>query len=235
MTSNDERMKQALEAWFSIDIHQQRPSIRQHTKDFMVDRSTFTRRINGGLTPLQSHEYQQRLTKVQEDWLVQWIKEMDERGQPPSHARARARARAREMASQICLANGDTKPLGPTWLNQFTQRNPSVRTVIGRVIKAARVDGTRPESNKRKRIEKNPNTTFAGTEQIMAAQEAQAQQEREKALEQAEIDHERLEKLEKHAELAARAIQAKKFKACLFEWQIDNYLVDEMDQKLAQS
>jgi hypothetical protein len=78
-------------------------------------------------------------------------------------------------------------------------------------------------SNKRKRIEKNPNTTFAGIEQIMAAQEAQAQQEREKASKQARIDH---KKLGKHAELAAKAIQAEDYKLCLFEWQIDNYLVE---------
>lgn len=53
--------------------------------------------------------------------------------------------RAREMATQICLANGDTEPLGRKWLNSFMKRNPSVNARIGRVIEASRIDGTRPE------------------------------------------------------------------------------------------
>ncbi|TIA44936.1 hypothetical protein D6C77_10764 [Aureobasidium pullulans] len=124
-------MEQAIDAFFAISVPEDRPSIRQHAKEFLINRTTFARRVNGGRTQANSHEHQQRLTDTQEDWLVQWIKEMDERGYPPSHTRAR------EMATQICVANGDTRPLGIKWLNQFI--------VIGRVIEAARIDGTRPE------------------------------------------------------------------------------------------
>jgi hypothetical protein len=55
---------------------------------------------------------------------------------PLAHARAR-------VATQICVANGDTMPLGLKWLNQSMRRHPSVRSVIGRVIEAAPIDGTR--------------------------------------------------------------------------------------------
>lgn len=55
----------------------------------------------------------QRLTNVQEEWLVQKIKEMDERGYPASHARVC------EMAVQICVANRDMQPRGRKWLEQF--------------------------------------------------------------------------------------------------------------------
>jgi hypothetical protein len=74
---------------------------------------------------------------------------------------------------------------------------------------------------KRKRVEKNPNTTFAGVEEIMAAQEAQAEQEHEKALKQARIDY---KKLGNAAAISARAMRSKDFKTCLYNWQIDDYL-----------
>jgi hypothetical protein len=64
---------------------------------------------------------------------------MDEREYPPSYARTR------KMATQICVANGDVRPLGLKWLNRFMRRNPSIRSVIGRVIEAVRIDGTRPK------------------------------------------------------------------------------------------
>jgi len=79
----------------------------------------------------------QRLTNVQE-WLVNKIKEMDERGYPASHARVRA------MAKDICVANGDTAPLGRKWLEQFKQRNPDVRSALTRGVKAARFKRIRP-------------------------------------------------------------------------------------------
>lgn len=61
---------------------------------------------------------------------------MDERGYPASHARVR------EMAVQICVANGDKNPLGRKWLEQFKQRNPSARGVMGGSLRTSRVDET---------------------------------------------------------------------------------------------
>jgi len=58
---------------------------------------------------------------------------MDERGHPPSHAQTR------EMATEICLANGDTAPLGQQWVTQFRRRYLAVHSVIIRVIEAARI------------------------------------------------------------------------------------------------
>ena len=79
----------------------------------------------------------QRLTQVQEEWLVNKIKEMDERGYPASNARVR------EMAKDICVANGDDAPLGRKWLEQFKQR-PDVRSALTRGVKAARFKRIRP-------------------------------------------------------------------------------------------
>lgn len=132
MASKEQRMEAAIEAWLAITPPEDRPSIRTHAKEYNVDRTTFSRRIIGGTTRAGSHEHMQRLTNVQEDWLVNKIKEMDERGYPASHARVR------EMAKDICVANGDTKPLGRKWLEQFKQRNPSVCSAMSRGVKASR-------------------------------------------------------------------------------------------------
>lgn len=125
-------MQAAIEAWLSITPPENRPSIRAHAKEYDVDRTIFSRRITGGTTRVVSHEHMQRLTQVQEEWLVNKIKEMDERGYPVSHARVR------EMAKDVCVANGDNAPLGRKWLEQFKQRNPDVKSALTRVVKAAR-------------------------------------------------------------------------------------------------
>ncbi|TIA27656.1 hypothetical protein D6C78_11046, partial [Aureobasidium pullulans] len=76
-------------------------------------------------------------------------------------------------------------------------------------------------TTKRRRVEKDPDTIFASIEEIIAAQEAQAEQEHEKALKQARIDY---KKLENAAAIAARAMRANDFNSCLNQWQIDEYL-----------
>jgi hypothetical protein len=42
------------------------------------------------------------------------------------------------MASRILRTNQDTKPLGKQWIQQFLQRNPRVKSVIGEKIEVAR-------------------------------------------------------------------------------------------------
>jgi hypothetical protein len=62
MLVNEQRMERAIEAWFAIPVPEDRPSIQQHVKEFLVDRSTFARCVNGGRTQANSHEHQQRLS-----------------------------------------------------------------------------------------------------------------------------------------------------------------------------
>ncbi|KAG9565508.1 hypothetical protein KCU77_g3323, partial [Aureobasidium melanogenum] len=53
--------------------------------------------------------------------------------------------------------------------------------------------------------------------EIITAQEVQAEQEHKKALKQARIDY---KKLGNAAAIAAKAMRAKDFKSCIFEWQL---------------
>ncbi|KAI1006822.1 hypothetical protein K3495_g1397 [Podosphaera aphanis] len=70
-------------------------SIRAAAKSYGVSEATIRRRQHGYTSKQSSHESQQRLSKLQEEYLVEWILEQDEQGFPPTHARAR------EMAVRI--------------------------------------------------------------------------------------------------------------------------------------
>jgi hypothetical protein len=111
-------------------------SLRAAAQAYGVKRSTLQDRVKGTTSIRASHQHQQRLTPLQEEFLVEWILEEAQRGYAPSHARAR------EMACRILRSNGDTIQLGKRWIEGFKQRNPRVATVIGRRIEAARIDGT---------------------------------------------------------------------------------------------
>jgi hypothetical protein len=114
------------------------PSIRAAAKAYNVSRATVGRRIQGRPTRHDAHEYRQRLSRVQEEVLVEWILDLDSLGYPPSHARTR------EMACRILCLNGDTDKLGSHWLDSFIRRNSRVATCIGRPIEALRIQCTDP-------------------------------------------------------------------------------------------
>jgi hypothetical protein len=117
------------------------PSIRAAAKAYNIPQTTLTARVNGTASRRDiSHQHQQRLTPLQEEFLVEWILEEDARGYAPSHARAR------EMAERVLRSNGDTKPLGKRWVSSFIHRNPRVASIIGRRIEASRIHScTQPE------------------------------------------------------------------------------------------
>lgn len=109
------------------------PSIRAAGKAYRIPESTLRSCVNGTASRRdKSHEHQQRLTQLQEEFLTDWILEEDARGYPPSHARAR------EMASRILRSNGNNQPLGRKWISSFITRNSRVASVIGRRIEASR-------------------------------------------------------------------------------------------------
>ena len=104
-----------------------------------VPRSTFKSRLRGSQSTRISHEHLQRLSHLQEEFLVKWILDEEARGYAPTHARCR------EMASRILEMNGDHRPLGKLWVPHFIKRNPRVKTVIGKKLEAARASGVSPE------------------------------------------------------------------------------------------
>jgi hypothetical protein len=79
------------------------------------------------------------LSIQQQEFFVDWILEQETQGFPPSFARAR------EMATRILQLNGDTQPLGKKWINKFIRGHPRIKSVVGRPIEAARINGTHPD------------------------------------------------------------------------------------------
>ena len=114
-------------------------SQRAAAKAYGIPRSTLQERLRGRTSSALSHQHQQRLTPLQEDFLVEWILEEDARGYPPPHARAR------EMANRILRMNGDTQPVGKLWVSHFIKRQPRVASVVGRKLEAQRAEAATPE------------------------------------------------------------------------------------------
>ena len=54
---------------------------------------------------------------------------------PPLHAQIRA------LAACVLEAGGDTTPLGKRWLEGFFKRNPAVKTMPGKRMDLARLNG----------------------------------------------------------------------------------------------
>ena len=98
----ERNIQSAIDAFESGEF----PSIRATSKAYNVSEPTLRRRIHARQSRQISHEKHQRLSKVQEDELAQWITERDRRHQAPSFTRCRG------MAECILRASGDNKPLG---------------------------------------------------------------------------------------------------------------------------
>ncbi|KAK7177393.1 transposase [Paraphaeosphaeria sporulosa] len=106
---------------------------------YNLPQSTISTRINGRTPRPAAHQHQQRLSPKQEEFLADWIIDQDNKGYPPSHARAR------EMAIRVLQSNGDTEPLGKRYIQHFITRNPRVASVIGRKLDTQRADAATPE------------------------------------------------------------------------------------------
>ena len=103
-------------------------SQRAAAKAYGIPLSTLHGRLRGATNSRRSHQQQQRLAPLQEDFLVDWILDEDSRACPPSHARVR------EMANRILRMNGDTQPVGKLWISHFVRRQPRIASIVGRKL-----------------------------------------------------------------------------------------------------
>jgi hypothetical protein len=81
-----------------------------------------------------------RLSKTQEDYLVQWIVSRDERGCPPRLAHVE------EMANIILQTESDTppEPVGGNWVTNFKQRHPELKSRFARRYNHQRAECENP-------------------------------------------------------------------------------------------
>jgi hypothetical protein len=110
-------------------------AVKTVARQYSIPRTTIQSRIKGVESHATAAAHLQRLSKVQEQHLVDWITTQDALGLPPTHSQIR------ELATRVLRVGGDHHPLGIHWMEGFFKRNPSVRTTRGRRMEAVRLNG----------------------------------------------------------------------------------------------
>ena len=105
-----------------------------------LNRATLSRRLAGGNSRAEGKENQQNLTHAEEKALARWITQLTATGHPARHPFIR------EIAEEIRKHrhSSSTTPisypvLGDSWVPQFLNRHPTLRTTISRLIESARI------------------------------------------------------------------------------------------------
>jgi Tc5 transposase DNA-binding domain/DDE superfamily endonuclease len=114
-------------------------SERAAARHYGVNRNTLSNRLHGLATRRESRQNLQRLTPEQEEYLVEWVLDLDTGGESPSHQRLR------EMTSLILLLSGDDQPLGQKWTQGFVKRHLRLKSAVGRRLKSDRAKEVTPE------------------------------------------------------------------------------------------
>ena len=91
-------------------------------------------RTKGSESHSNAAESQQRLSRVQEEHLTQWVLTQEALGLPPTHAQIR------EFAQRVLAIKGDYQLLRKRWIQAFLKRNPSLRTKRARMIDSQRIN-----------------------------------------------------------------------------------------------
>jgi 4-hydroxybenzoate polyprenyltransferase len=104
-------------------------------REWGVPESTLRNRIKGSENHSIAAESQQRLSKVQEDHLANWVLTQEALGVPLTHAQIK------EFAQRLLTIKGDYKSLGKRWMQAFLRRNPILKTKRFRNIDSQRVNG----------------------------------------------------------------------------------------------
>lgn len=123
----------------ALEMHTSGVSENKPAAAFGISRSTFRGRLQGAKTPKEAHKDEQKLTRVQERHLRNWIPIQDELGCPVSHQQVR------DFASKVARRNGYEDGVGKNWLAAFLRRNPEVKTLKGKRIDVERFKGASTE------------------------------------------------------------------------------------------
>lgn len=110
-------------------------SVRAASRSWGVPRTTIQSRMYGHLPRSYAFEPWQRLSQAQERDLAGWIITQGRCGFAPTHQQVR------EIAYKVASAQGDTRPIGQSWVEGFLQRNPTIKS-----LRNVRIDVQRVES-----------------------------------------------------------------------------------------
>ena len=117
-------------------------SMRTAAKRWGIPRTTLQSRTKGAEAAAIAQEPRKRLLRLQEGHLRDWILTQAALGLPPTHFQLLT------FASRILVAGGDLQPLGKHWIEGFLRRNPEIKTLRGKRIDCARINGASTERTK---------------------------------------------------------------------------------------
>lgn len=125
--NNDEQEGRVLLAIEAIQT-KRITSIREAARHYSVPRNTLHRRLAGSTNRSETRANNHKLSKIEEQSLVQWVVSMDTRGAPPRHSHVEV------MANLLLTERGSTPPLtvGSKWVYNFIQRTPELKTRLSR-------------------------------------------------------------------------------------------------------
>ncbi|EDN92813.1 hypothetical protein SS1G_08678 [Sclerotinia sclerotiorum 1980 UF-70] len=104
----------------------QKLSIRKAAKLYNIPRTKIQRRMDGTTPRIESRANSHNLTKLEEEVLIQYIIDMDERGF------ASKLNGVEDMANYILESQG-AKKVGKLWAHRFVKRYPELKTCFNRV------------------------------------------------------------------------------------------------------
>jgi hypothetical protein len=101
---------------------------RRAAEVFNVPESTLRARLKGRPFQPELRNPSLRLTKAQEEALIEWIISRDTRGTPPRHSHVH------EMANILLQEDSKTpiKPVGKNWVTQFIKRHEPIQSRFAR-------------------------------------------------------------------------------------------------------
>jgi len=111
-------------------------SIGQASRALEVSKTTLHRRVKGGKSRAQGKENQQLLTIPEEAALAAWIERSTATGNPVQQSFIRDMAeqlRKPRVTAQIEFG----PPMGETWVPQFLNRHPHLKTKLAKTIESA--------------------------------------------------------------------------------------------------
>jgi hypothetical protein len=92
---------------------------------YTIPRTTLRRRLQGALPKAAANAQKRKLSPIEEQSLVQWILDLDQRGFPPHIIDVR------RMADALLAARGQDpppQPIGKKWVSRFIQNQPELQT-----------------------------------------------------------------------------------------------------------
>jgi hypothetical protein len=145
MTPRQRPVRPSIEGRLSLAIacFNNNPSQKKRTlaSAYNATESTLRSRLKGTTPRLETAPVNRKLSSIEEQSLIQWILNLDQRGFPPQVIDVR------RMADALLAGRGQTPPpppVGQNWVSRFISRQPELQTKWNRKFHSQRAKGEDP-------------------------------------------------------------------------------------------